>query len=168
MLVVVLATLLLLTPSRALAAGVKQAPSDDAALTAADLVSMESGMDGESVRIEGEVISEALAGGEGHVWVNVLSDGVAIGVWMPREQAAAIGQFGTYRHSGDIVEVTGVFHEACDRHGGDLDIHAEEMSVISAGEPTDHPISYWKIGLGAAGIVGARLLLRRRRDGQPV
>lgn len=157
-----------LAPVNAHAVGVKQAPSDDAALTAADLVSMESGMDGQTVRIEGEVISEALAGGNGHVWVNVLSEGVAVGVWMSREDAEAIDDFGTYRHSGDVIEVTGVFHEACDQHGGDLDIHVEKLNVIRQGEPIERPVSYWKIGLGVAGLVGARIILRRRREGQPV
>lgn len=62
--------------------------------TGAELASMTSGLDGQLVRFEGEVISETLDGGQGHVWVNVLSEGVAIGVWMPADMAGELEVFG--------------------------------------------------------------------------
>jgi hypothetical protein len=32
-----------------------------------------------------------------------------------------------------MVEVRGIFHRACLEHGGDLDIHIEELSKIDSG-----------------------------------
>lgn len=134
-----------------------------------ELVSMTSGLDGRLVTFEGEVVSEALAGGRGNVWLNVLSGGVAVGVWMPETMADQVREFGRWSHNGDMVRVTGVFNEACDLHGGDLDIHADSMVVVTAGEVRSHPVRYWKLAPGLAGLVLAYATLRRawRREEQP-
>lgn len=138
-------------------------------LTGADLVTAGSGLDGSSVTFEGEVVSEAMAGGSGHVWLNVLSGGVAVGVWMPVAMADDIESFGTYAQDGDTVRVTGILNEACDVHGGDLDVHASEVVIISPGMPREHPVQYWKFLAGVAGLVGAYAIVRRawRREERP-
>ena len=59
----------------------------------AELTSATHGLDGQVVCFEGEVVSETLAAGGGHVWINVLSGGVAVGVWMPQTLAACIEAF---------------------------------------------------------------------------
>ncbi|MDO8847434.1 MAG: hypothetical protein Q7W51_03465 [Coriobacteriia bacterium] len=136
--------------------------------SAAELVSAESGLDGSTVTFEGEVVSEVLAGGRGHVWVNVLSDGVAIGVWAPAELADDLEVFGDWGHNGDRVVVTGTFNQACDVHGGDLDVHATSVELLERGSERHHPAAFWKLGVGAGGIVlgllGHRRMRRREED----
>jgi hypothetical protein len=95
--------------------------------------------------------------------VNVLSNGTAIGVWMPRELAADLGVVGSWKSTGDTVRVVGVFHEACDAHGGDLDVHAESLTLLRAGERREHPVSWWKLGVGLSAGAGAYIGWRRMR-----
>ena len=38
---------------------------------------------------------------------------------------------GDYKHEGDIVGVAGAFNAACAQHGGDMDIHATSLSVVT-------------------------------------
>jgi hypothetical protein len=135
-----------------------------------ELTSMKSGLDGAAVRFSGEVVSEALAGGDGHVWVNVLSEGVAVGVWLPRAGAVDLEAFGTWHRTGEIVEVVGTFNEACDEHGGDLDVHADGLVVTAGSQTRQHPISYWKIIGGVSGLVVGYAVLRRmwRREEMPL
>lgn len=151
-------------PGQALAATGGAVPA-----TGLGLASMTSGLDGQRVTLEGEVVSEALAGGRDHVWLNVLSEGVAIGVWMPETMAAQVTEFGRWSHDGDTVRATGVLNEACDLHGGDLDIHAEELTVIAAGRARSNPVQYWKLVPGLAGLLLAYALVRRawRREERP-
>lgn len=138
-------------------------------LTGADLVVADSGLDGTEVTFEGEVVSEALSGGNGFAWLNVLSGGVAVGVWAPDAMTGAVESFGTWSRSGDTVRVTGTLNEACDAHGGDLDVHASAIAVISPGELRDHPIEYWKLVPGLAGLIAAYAIVRRawRREERP-
>jgi len=131
--------------------------------TGPEIASSGSGLDGAIVRFEGEVVSEPLFGGQGHVWVNVLSEGTAIGVWMPDEMTAEIEVFGRYSHTGDIVRVTGRLSEACDEHGGDLDVHAESLELIERGERREHAVEWWKLGVGLVGLVVAYAGWRRMR-----
>lgn len=157
LLVVALAVALVAIPARGMAVQ-PSVRTDIAALTGA-----ESGLSGQVVTIEGEVVSEMLAGGNGHVWVNILADGVAIGVWAPRELTDDITVFGDWGHTGDRVVVTGVFSEGCDVHGGDLDLHASDIELVERGTKRSHPVSYWKLGAGLAGITVAALGVRRMR-----
>ena len=138
-------------------------------LTGADLVVADSGLDGAEVIFEGEVVSEALAGGSGHSWLNVLSGGVAVGVWAPDAMTDEVEAFGTWAHDGDAVRVTGTLNEGCDMHGGDLDVHASRIEVISPGAPREHPVEYWKLLPGIAGLIAAYAIVRRawRREERP-
>ncbi|MDY0340837.1 MAG: hypothetical protein RBS17_06465 [Coriobacteriia bacterium] len=137
--------------------------------TGAELVTAGSGLDGVEVTFEGEVISEALAGGQGHVWLNVLSGGVAIGVWMPEQMAERVETFGMWSHDGDIVRITGVLNEACDTHGGDLDVHATGLEVITSGTPREHQVKYWKLAVGLVALAAAYVIIRQawRREERP-
>ncbi|MBF4509253.1 MAG: DNA-binding protein [Aeromicrobium sp.] len=131
--------------------------------TGPELVSSDGALDGSTVRFTGEVISEPLAGGDGHVWVNVLADGTAIGVWTPRDLAEGVEVFGRYSHTGDVVRVTGVLNETCEAHGGDLDVHAQHIEIIKRGERREHPADWWKLGAGLAGLLAAYAGWRRMR-----
>lgn len=155
------ATLVLATPLRvALAATPASSP--------ADVISELKGSDGAIVTIEGEAIGEALRADSTHVWVNVLGEGAALGVYLTREAAAVIRAYGDYAHTGDTVRVTGRLNAACDVHGGDADVHAATLEVLRPGFVRPHPVNWWKAiaGLGTLGLAALQLrrfLLARRR-----
>jgi len=144
-------------PARGLAAQPR------AATDGTELASAQSGLDGSLVHLEGEVVSEMLAGGEGHVWINILSGGTAIGVWTPIELTGDLEVFGGWAHTGDIVAVEGVFSEGCDVHGGDMDVHASAITLLERGARREHPVAYWKLGVGMAGAFFALVTARRVR-----
>ncbi len=102
--------------------------------------------DGKIVTVRGEVIGVLVKGD--HAWVNILENGYAIGVWCTAEDAEKISVVGDYTHIGDTIEVTGVFHRACPDHGGDLDIHAETLTLISPGHEIPRSLSPFLTALG--------------------
>ena len=104
--------------------------------------------DGVEVDFTGEVIGEAMVRGD-MAWLHINDDayyvrnveeGAELGgynagmaVWLPADNAAAIMHFGDYKHEGDVVTIVGTFNAACAEHGGDMDIHARELTVVQAG-----------------------------------
>ncbi len=104
----------------------------DEAIPSAELINNAKQYDGKAVVYKGEVIGDIMMRKE-FVWINV-NDGVnAIGIWSKKDLAKDILYTGGYKSRGDIVEVKGIFHRACLEHGGDLDIHIEELNKISSG-----------------------------------
>jgi|GEM_PF-775171 len=126
-----------------------------------------SAFDGLRVTIQGEAIGQAMERGT-MAWVNVADKSGAIGVWMSAEEARSISMLGSYSCRGDELRITGTFHRACAEHGGDMDIHAEAVAIVRAGERVVHPFSVARqvtaafLSLAAAG----GLLLLRSRDGK--
>ncbi len=121
---------------------------------------------GALVRFEGEAIGEALDAGSDRVWVNVLDGGVAIGVVVDRDAAAAISTWGSYRHTGDRVRVEGVYHVACSEHGGDMDVHATSLEVVAPGVERIERADPLELVVGLIGLTvaaGAWLGARARR-----
>lgn len=161
--VAVLAFVLVFSPVSALAAGSSAAGAVPVETDGPEIISMTSGLDGATIAFDGEVVSEALAGGDGHVWVNVLSGGTAIGVWMPTEMTGELEVRGDWGHTGDMVRVVGTLNEGCDQHGGDLDVHAASVELVKRGIERDNPYDLWKLGVGAAGLVLAGIGYRRMR-----
>lgn len=102
--------------------------------------------EGKTIVYEGEAIGDIISDGE-NVWVNVRDETGAIGVFCPQELVEQIKHLGNYSFSGDIVSVRGIFHGSCSEHGGDVDIHAEKITVIQKGEEIGHPIEPWKVKL---------------------
>jgi len=137
------------------------------ALDPADVVIDAPELDGSTVILEGEAIGEALHAHDDFVWVNVLGErGTAIGIVVDRSLADAITTYGDYKHNGDTVRVTGIVNAACDRHGGDLDVHASNLEIVQIGTPRIHEAASWKAILGVSLlIVGAilGLVVRARR-----
>lgn len=136
-------------------------------VTSVDLIEHGSEIDGTPVTFEGEAIGEALERGR-FAWVNIGDKKNAVGIWMTRSDARRIGRFGDYNNTGDFVRVVGRFHRACPQHGGDLDIHAQSVEVLSEGATLAHPVSAGKLtAAGAAVLVAlfaAYLNLKRRRN----
>jgi hypothetical protein len=136
-----------------------------AQIASADLIEKAKELDGVTVDFSGEVIGDAMARGD-HVWIN-LSDGAnAIGVWLPRGLLSSIRYLGSYGVRGDTLRVRGVFHKDCPDHGGDMDIHASAVFVVSEGAPVRHEIKAARI-IAAAALLPASLaafLWWRRRE----
>ena len=45
---------------------------------------------------------------------------------------------GGYKYRGDWLQVRGVFNRACRQHGGDMDIHAQDIIKIRSGRAVKH------------------------------
>lgn len=118
--------------------------------------------DGQTVVFTGEAIGEALREGPGRVWVNVL-DGSAIGVVVDEHVADSVAVWGDYGHTGDTVRIEGVFHVACDEHGGDMDVHATAFDVLEQGVERQHRVDWLKGLVGLGGLAVAALAVRRGR-----
>lgn len=109
-----------------------------------ELVENADMLDGVVVTIEAEAIGEVLERGE-FAWVNINDKTNAIGVYVPIEEAKKIKFFGDYKHTGDTVRFSAVFHNACVEHGGEMDLHATSITIVKTGSSTDHPIEALKL-----------------------
>ncbi len=138
-------------------------------MSPAEVVAIDRARDGSVITVEGEAIGEDLRAYGGGRWVNILGDEVGLGIWMSEEMAGEIENFGDYRHSGDVIRVTGVVNIACDEHAGEFDVHARGLTVVSRGEPREVKVEPLKGIVGLAGIALAfflwRSYLRRRERG---
>lgn len=130
-----------------------------ASVTSTDLLEDPARYDGKIVRYAGEIIGDRMRRQDG-TWLNV-SDGTnAIGVFVPSAFSVEGLRTGDYQHVGDRVEVTGTFRRACPAHGGDFDLHAVSLAVVTPGAFVPHPL---QVGLAIAVLmlwVPAGLLLR--------
>lgn len=138
--------------------------AQSAPLTGAQIVALPAQADGSTVLLEGEAIGDVMRG-RGGQWVNVLSGGTAVGVWLTGDSAATLQTLGDYHEFGDTVRVRGVLNQGCDEHGGDLDIHATDFEIVAPGGPREHTLHPYKLPVAAAlGLVAiAQLLLYRRQ-----
>jgi hypothetical protein len=153
--------LALCSPASALAA--------EEPLTPGDIVEDAHVYDDASVWMQGEAIGESLRADAEHRWANVLGGGVALGVYMPSEMAEEIAHFGDYRTFGDTVAIRGLVNVSCPQHGGEFDMHAEELVIVESGGPRDNPTHPWKLaaglGLLVVGAVEYRLYRVRKNRG---
>jgi hypothetical protein len=134
--------------------------------------------DGRTVEFVGEAIGEGLRRGS-TVWIHVnddaymwknIEEGAVLGgynsgqaVWLPAELAAKIRFFGDYKHEGDVLTVKGVFNAACREHGGDMDIHATELTILRAGHPVAHVVNTGRLLSGLILVAVAALVAALRR-----
>jgi len=117
------------------------------------LIENSKGFDGKTVTFQGEIIGVMMRGA--NAWVNVSDNGYAIGIWCSAENAKNISFTGDYTHVGDTVAVSGIFHMACQEHGGDLDIHADNLIVVTRGREVERTPSLPLVGLSAVLMVVA-------------
>jgi hypothetical protein len=80
-------------------------------------------------------------------WINISDGTVQMGIWMKQEDAEKIHVFGDYKHTGDMVEVTGVFNRSCREHGGDMDIHAVTVNIVENGYGNEKPLNKSRINI---------------------
>lgn len=115
-------------------------------------------LDNTEVTVQGEVIGEALERGE-YVWINIYDTTNAIGIWVKKSDTDQIQFYGDYKHRGDTVKITGVFHRACSEHGGDVDIHCTDIDIVETGYNIRDQISAYKIVITASLILIAAIIV---------
>lgn len=142
----------------------------DERVSVVDLSNADESLDGAEVVFICEAIGDIINGHGGFVWVAagpcpdgrieasakeaagaVQTDDVAssaqanasISVYMTREAAAQISNLGRYHVIGATLEITGVFHLACDEHQGLSDVHASSVRVIDAGGSISEQPDRW-------------------------
>jgi hypothetical protein len=133
-----------------------------------ELIGKSKEFDGRSVEFVGEAIGESMRRGD-HVWLNLLDSGGAIGVWANRADLPAIRYFGSSAARGDTLWVRGIFHRSCPEHGGDLDIHAAALEVVTPGELKRETLHAGRMALAAGLLLSAAVaffLWRARQKGR--
>ncbi len=122
--------------------------------------------DGKPVEFKGELVGEPMRRGD-HLWLNVSDGDSAIGIWVPAPAMPAVRYFGAYSVRGDTVLVYGLFHRSCPEHGGDMDIHAEAITIVAPGEAVSHLLKpaamAWASGLCALALLAFLFWRRRER-----
>jgi len=173
--VAVLLLVVTLAPATAYAQG---NPNDP---TSGELVETPREFDGTEITFQGEAIGEVMVRGD-DAWIHLNDDaymyknveeGAELGgynsgmpVWLSAAEADKLTVVGDYKHEGDIAEIVGTFNAACAQHGGDMDIHATALSVVTPGRPALDPVQPWKIVLALAlTIAAAALWFADRRIG---
>ncbi len=125
--------------------------------------------DNKLVTVEGEVIG--ILRKENFVWINIVGDKAGIGVWCPAKLAENVKVAADYHHRGDLIRVTGRFHAACLEHGGDPDIHAAKIELLSRGEEIPREVDWlWMVASLVFLIISLFLyfwLPRRGEKGAP-
>ncbi len=166
----------LLYPSAALAQQVTGTGPDSA-----ELVEDSEVWDGRRVEFQGEIIGEAMVRGE-WAWIHINDDAYQLrnieegaepggyntghAVWIDADRLKDVVHYGDYHNEGDIVRVAGVFNAACAQHGGDMDIHADNLEVVRRGRRVVDPISptkaWWAAVLSVVAAAAYGLYATRR------
>jgi hypothetical protein len=141
--------------------------AESAEVTSNDLIENAFELDNQTIVYTGEVIGDVMNRGD-HTWLNISDGSNTMGVWVESSLVEANAIPGRYSEHGDEVQITGVFHRACAQHGGDMDIHADQLVLVSSGYPVSHAVSPWMLGLAilftaADGFIAVRFLRKRRR-----
>jgi hypothetical protein len=97
-----------------------------------ELINDAKNYDNKTVIYSGEAIGDLMKRGN-YSWINVSDIDNAMGVWAENSLLSGIKIMGDYKHKGTFVEITGIFNRACPEHGGDMDIHAQSIKIISPG-----------------------------------
>lgn len=119
---------------------------DSRAVTSTELISGANTIDGQTVAYKGEIIAAIMKRGD-HSWINLNDGNNAIGIWCRTSDLAGVKNLGNYKNEGDLLEVSGVFHRACPEHGGELDIHAEKVTIEFEGFKIEERLSRERVRL---------------------
>ena len=126
------------------------------AISSTELINNAKQYNGKNVVYQGEVIGDIMLRGD-FAWININDGENALGVWIKKDLIKDIIFTGQYKTVGDWVQVEGLFNQRCIQHGGDLDLHAENMEIVKAGSQTPEFLGQEKIDLVIA--LGASLCL---------
>jgi len=160
--IIILATLYLLLATCVFAKPVS--PASVPVVASNDLIEHAKDYDGKIVSFQGEVIGDIMRRGD-FAWINVHDGQNALGIWAKSPLVLPITFTGNYKSTGDIIEAKGIFHRACVEHGGDLDIHADSLTVIKPGHKRTEPFHAGekKLVFGLIGATVCLLILRLLR-----
>ena len=117
------------------------------AVSSTELISNAKHYDGKVITYQGEAVGDIMPRGD-YAWVNLNDGNAAIGIWARKADLKDIIYLGGYRVKGDVIEVTGIFNRSCVEHGGDLDIHAQEIKKVSSGERSFKQLDMKKFYIG--------------------
>jgi hypothetical protein len=136
------------------------------ALSSSELINNAKNYDGKLVTYSGEAIGDVMLRGE-FAWVNINDGQNALGVWINGDLAREIKFTGNYKTRGDNLEVTGIFHRACLEHGGDLDIHAQNLRKTGNGRIVKEKLNFDKASqslalLGVLFLTWILILFKRK------
>ncbi|HEX3047364.1 MAG TPA: DNA-binding protein [Bacillota bacterium] len=132
-----------------------------------ELIEKGKEFDGQVIGFTGEAIGDPMRRGD-FLWLNVKDKDNALGIWVDKNNLPKIRYYGAYNYIGDTLNIQGTFHRSCIEHGGDMDIHATEVSVFQVGRQVKHPVQTYQytwtvIMLFTAGV---SYCLYRRGKGQ--
>lgn len=134
-------------------------------IKSSDLIDNAYEFDGKTIIYSGEVIGDIMKRGD-YAWINVSDGDNAIGIWVPYSETEKIQYAGSYGFKGDTISVTGTFNRACAEHGGDFDIHSENIDILQKGVTVPRTVDKWKIYAAvltlSAGAVLLVVMLRKR------
>lgn len=150
-------------------------------ISSAMLVETPDRYDGTTVTFMGEAVIERMIRGSG-AWLHLNDDAYmynhlgdnegllggynsGMPVWVEDATLTdAIEYYGTSKSNGDIVQVVGTYHAACAQHGGDTDIHATSLVIVSRGHIVYERVTSWKILLtGILLLMALAMFLLNRR-----
>jgi len=131
-----------------------------------ELIGNAKNYDGKEIAYAGEAVGDVMLRKE-NAWVNIHDGDNAIGVWMSGSFAKEINYTGSHKSIGDKLEVAGIFHRACPEHGGDMDIHANDVRKIKDGRMISEKTDPAKKGLalilwGVLVLIWILTLFRRK------
>lgn len=147
-----LPVLLLMLLARTPAEGASTGPdvSTDGIFSSEELIERPAHFDGVRVTIRGEVVGEILRRRNSawllvnddiysskplHVYQLMAGGNSGISVHCEEWMIKDIEYVGSYRYTGDTVEVRGTFYRSNPEYGGDLMIEAEQVTVVRRGFP---------------------------------
>jgi aspartyl/asparaginyl-tRNA synthetase len=155
-LMIITAALLMLLPIRIHA--------ETISVSSDDLINHAQQLDGQTVTYTGEAVGSIMQR-DGYAWVNLNDGSNAVGIVISQDMAASIQHLGGYGRIGDQVEVTGTFHRACAKHGGDLDIHADSIRIVkngyTEGEKVNTDYVIWSVILASTAACIAFIVYRK-------
>lgn len=126
--------------------------------SSSQLIDRAGEFDGQAVVYSGEVIGDILNSGD-HVWTNVSDGSNALGVWVESGLASVVQIVGRYGVHGDSIRVSGTFNRACPEHGGDMDLHADAITLVKRGYPVNQEVLVWKVWVAVLLTIAASVLM---------
>lgn len=109
-----------------------------------DLIENAKELDEKEITVQGEAIGEGMNRGN-YSWININDGTNAIGLWVKQKTAVKVDCYGNYKYIGDTIKITGIFHRACIEHGGEADIHVNNLKVVKEGYRVNNKISMVKV-----------------------
>jgi hypothetical protein len=134
-------------------------------LTSSEVIQNADILDGYKITLRGEVVSESIER-DGFCWINVYDtqNFISIGVLTNVAMIEDIQYWGDHKTTGDTIDVVGTVYRADPKADGELDMHAESISIVQSypSGPRDIVIPLWKIIVAIILFIGMIIILVER------